>query len=325
MKNLEKLLIFIFCISLCFACSEHDDILGDIPVLKKGINSANGLDQDRYVVMKNYDNFKVHYRIIGKGPIDMVLIPGWTNPLTVYNKQFDYFRDKARCIYIDLPGTGLSDAQTPNNPLDPDSEGLAYTQELMIDAIRAVVKKEGLHKFIGVGFSWSGTTLKRFEMKYPGMIKQLILLDISIPTWSSTSQAYREGQWAFWSSRTPEQLLAMLPLFINSATAPPDLWEFGMQNWPNFPSWLLANMRYHVLAEENCQPYPWDIPILVVYNEMDEVKEALTNLHYTGCEIHLLNCEEHIAPYQHVIQWAYYEEVNQLMDDSIDDRPGKKY
>ena len=60
----------------------------------------------------------------------MVFISGWTNPLTIYTKQFDYFRDKAKCIYIDLPGHGLSDAP----------EGIEYTQGLMADAIYAYEK-----------------------------------------------------------------------------------------------------------------------------------------------------------------------------------------
>ena len=74
-----------------------------------GDNHHHGLDQDRYVTMRS-TGLRVHYRVIGKGPVTIVFIPGWTNPLEIFTKQFDYFRDKARCIYIDVPGQGLSDA-----------------------------------------------------------------------------------------------------------------------------------------------------------------------------------------------------------------------
>jgi pimeloyl-ACP methyl ester carboxylesterase len=327
MKTLGKLLFFLACIGFLAGC-QKDGAFEEMPVLKSANNSAQGLDQYRSVFLKDYDNLKVNYRIIGKGPIRMVFVPGWTNgwtnSLEVYSKQFDYFRDKARCIYIDLPGHGNSDAPTPNNPLNPDSEGLAYTQELMVEAIKTVVKKEGLKKFIAVGFSWSGTALKLFEMKYPGMIQQLILLDISTPTWPPITQAGLEGEFGFFSSLNYDQKIAMLPAFIPPATAPADLWEFGQQ-FGDFPSLLMANMRYHWQAEENCQPYPWEIPILVIYNAMNATKEAKTLLHYPGCEIVVLDGDWHEFPYQHVIQWAYQDVVNQLMDDFIEDRPGRKY
>jgi pimeloyl-ACP methyl ester carboxylesterase len=308
MKTLIKLMFLVACIAMIAGC-QKDEVFEESPVLKSANNSAQGLDQYRSVFMKDYDNLKVNYRIIGKGPVRMVFIPGWTNPLEIYSKQFDYFRDKARCSYIDLPGHGQSDAPEPNNPLDPDSEGLAYTQELMVDAIKAVVKKEGFKKFIGVGFSWSGTALKLFEMKYPGMIQQLVLLDSSIPTWPPMTEAKREGTFGFWSSRTYEQKMALILSFIHPDNAPADLWEFGQQ-FGDFPSLLMANMRYYWQAEENCQPYPWDIPILYIYNEMDAAKEAKTLMHFPGCEIVVLEGDWHVAPYQHVIQWAYQDEVN---------------
>ncbi len=99
---------------------------------------------------------------------------------------------------------------------------------------------------------------------------------------------------------------------------PPDLLEVT-KYWPDYPSWLMANLRYYYFAEEVCQPYPWDIPIMVIYNHMNDASEAITRLHFPGCEIHLLGGDNH------VIQWVYCDEVNQLMDDFIADRPGKKY
>lgn len=305
MKKIISLLIVVFCLSLITACDKTEEFYVENKLeLKSANNSAKGLDQDRYVVLKDYNSLKVNYRIIGKGPIDMVFIPGWTNPLTVYTKQFDFFRDKARCIYIDLPGTGMSDA--------PD--GIEYTQQLMADAMYCVVKKEGLKKFIGVGFSWGATPLKVFEMNYPGMIEQLILLDISIPTWPPLTQMGREGQRAYFSSLSYNDKVGML-----DPTTPPDLMEITGSYWPVYPSWLMANLRYHWQAEENCQPYPWDIPIMVIYNVMDEAREAKTRLHFPGCVIHLLGGTHH------VIQWVDADRVNQLMVDFMIDRPGKKY
>ena len=152
MKTIQKLFLFLAVCGLLFSCSKEDDNLieksASLPNGYEKVNTdAQGLDQNRFVTMqvmnKNDEliDLKVHYRIIGQGPVDMIWIPGWTNPLTMYTKQFDYFRDKARSIYVDQPGHGLSDAP----------EGVEYTQKLIADAIYTIVRKEGVKKFIGVG------------------------------------------------------------------------------------------------------------------------------------------------------------------------------
>ena len=139
---MKKLLQFLVLASMLFACSESTDFWREKepePFSESTDENARkgmGLDQDRYIVMKN-TGLKVHYRIMGKGPIRMLWVPGWTNPNTVFTKQYEYFRDKPKCIYIDLPGHGLSDAP----------QGIEYTMELMADAIYEVVNKEGLKKF----------------------------------------------------------------------------------------------------------------------------------------------------------------------------------
>lgn len=302
MKTLKKLFLFMAVIGLLVSCSKFEDFLGhEFPC------DHYGLDQERYVTMKDSD-LKIHYRIIGKGPVDMVFIPGWTNPLTAYTKQFDYFRYKARCIYIELPGHGLSDAP----------EGIEYTMELMADAIYDVVKKEGVKKFIAVGFSWAQTPLTQFEIKHPGMITQLTILDGAPKTWPPMTEEIREATYAAQLSMTPEQKLAALEGLIPPLTAPEDLNEWG-QYFLDFPNWLLANMYYHYVAEEVCQPYPWDIPIMVIFRKMKPAKEEKTRLYFPNCDISVIGGD------QHVIQWAYHDTVNLIIDDFMIDRPGRKY
>jgi pimeloyl-ACP methyl ester carboxylesterase len=304
MKTLTRIFLMMALAGMFFACEKADGFLEEEAIgLKMGNAPANaagvGIDQERFVEMKDYD-LTVHYRVIGRGPNIIVFIPGWTNPLTVYTKQFDYFRDKARCIYIDLPGHGLSDAP----------EGIEYTMELMADAIYDVLKKEGVKKFVGVGFSWGQSPLTQFEIKHPGMITKLILLDIGIPTWPPLTEELREYLYAVYSAMTYEDKVAALNGLIPPATAPADLLEWG-QYFPEFPSWLLANMYYHYLAEEVCQPYAWDIPIMVIYTWIGPVRQARTELYFPGCEIHVVPGD------QHVIQWAYHETVNPLMYDFV--------
>jgi len=313
MKTFKKLFLLITVTGLLFSCSKDDFFYKDSPGNSYGNDKVNhvdtGLDQDRFVTMQVMNNndqlidLKVHYRVIGKGPVDMIWIPGWTNPLTMYTKQFDYFRDKAKSIYVDLPGHGLSDAPG----------GIEYTQELMGDAIYAIVKKEGIKKFIGVGFSWGPTPLKFFEMKHPGMITQLIVLDAGVNTWPPMNQATREAIYATQMTWTVANKTPSVTPAIDAA-----YYEIA-KYFMDYPNWLLANLQYHWLAEEACQPYPWDIPILGIWRTMNPTTEANRKLHFPGIEIHV------IGGAYHVIQWFQADLVNQLIDDFMADRPGRRW
>ncbi|MGW8317173.1 MAG: alpha/beta fold hydrolase, partial [Bacteroidales bacterium] len=101
MKSFKRFLLLFAGLGLLNSGLKSNDLFyANDPGAQKSSNAQEGthsygLDQDRYVMMENAD-LRVHYRIIGNGPVDVVFIPGWTNPLTVYTKQFDYFRDKAR-------------------------------------------------------------------------------------------------------------------------------------------------------------------------------------------------------------------------------------
>lgn len=326
MKAFIKLFQVMAVIGLLFACTETSDFYGGEGLeptseLSKN-NSHRGLDQDRCVTMKS-TGLKVHYRIIGKGPIDVVLIPGWTNPLTVYTKQFDYFRDKARCIYIDLPGTGLSDAPTPNTPLAPIPDGPEYTMELMADAMYTVVKKEGLHKFVGVGFSMGPKVLGMFERNYPGMMYKLVAIDGGFSPWPPVGDPARDVLIAKREATYLNQLTwdAAFKEFLGGIlvpdTSPQDLLDW-VTYFHTFPSDVLANTNYHAGAENANEPVGWQYPKLVFYANpspnMDKVNEIYPN-----------NTVHTFPGGGHVIHWVFHEDINPLIWEFIADRPGKKY
>lgn len=330
MKTLVKIFFLMGVISLVAGCNQTDDFFENNSVELKTAKiqkqtRSQGLDQDRFVIMKE-ENLKVHYRIIGKGPIDMVFIPGWTNPLTVYSKQFDYFRDKARCIYIDLPGTGMSDAPTPNTPLAPIPDGPEYTMELMADAVFAVIKKEGLHKFVGVGFSMGPKVLGMFERNYPGMMYKLVVIDGGFNPWP-TDPAERE---ALIAQREATYLFMLgwdeaFKAAVGGSLIPPDLTGEDaeqLQEWgtyfPLFPSDILANTNYHAEAENANEPVGWMYPKLCFYQNpspnMDKVNWIYPN-----------NTVYSFPGGGHVIHWIFHEDINPIIWDFVKDRPGKKY
>ena len=330
MKTLTRFLFLFVGLGLMISCSKSDELfLADDPGALKGAKvkektHTRGLDQDRFVMMKD-QNLMIHYRIIGKGPIDAVFIPGWTNPLTVYAKQFDYFRDKARCIYIDLPGTGLSDAPTPNTPLSPIEDGFEYTMELMADAVYAVIKKEGLHKFVGVGFSMGPKVLGMFERNYPGMMTKLVAIDGGFNPWPADADAraeliaIREGTYLFMLSWDEAFKKIVAGSLIPPTLVGPDAEE--LKEWgsyfPQFPSDILANTNYHSGAENANEPVDWMYPKLVFYSNEPDMDKV--NWIYPNSTVHVFTGGGH------VIHWMFHEDINPLIWDFIKDRPGKKY
>lgn len=330
MKPLLKIFFLMAVISLVAGCNKADDFFSENAVeLKKApiVNPAPGLDQERFVTMKDMD-LTIHYRIIGKGPIDVVFIPGWTNPLTVYTKQFDYFRDKARCIYIDLPGTGMSDAPSPATPLNPDATGPQYTMELMADAVYAVIKKEGLHKFVGVGFSMGPKVLGMFERNYPGMIYKLVVIDGGFDPWPTEEPDrqnfidMRENTYQFmltWNEAIKTAMGASLipPVLVGEDAE--QLKDWGTY-FSQFPSDILANTYYHNGAENANEPVGWVYPKLCFYSKVvEDLNMDKVNLIYPNNTVH------GFPEGGHVIHWMFHEDINPIIWEFIKDRPGKKY
>jgi len=313
---MKRFLFFIAGIGLLIACSKSDDFWGSYNHGNKYGHDKDhfyvkGLDQDRYVVMKS-TGLKVHYRIIGKGPVDMVFIPGWGTPLEIFMKQFDYFRDKARCIYIDLLGQGLSDAP----------EGIEYTTGLMADAVYDVLKKEGVHRFAGVGWDGGILYLAQFYKKYPEMLKKVVNLAGGFFPWPTEEPArqnyidaitayceyietWGEAEWdTFLASRVPD-------------SAPEDLKEL-LKCVYELPMQQLANIFWNMLQEEVNLPPGWTIPALGIWDgpvDMDKV-----NMNFPGIVgVHVFEDSGQ------VVQWVKHETVNQLIWEFVSDRPGRRY
>lgn len=324
MKTLLKIFFLMAVISLDAGCNKTDEFFSENELeLKKApiVNPARGLDQERFVTMKDLD-LTIHYRIIGKGPIDVVFLPGWTNPLTVYTKQFDYFRDKAQCIYIDLPGQGQSDTPSPATPINPGATGPQYTMELMAEAVYKIVKKEGLHNFVAVGFSMGPTVWSIFDRNYPGMIEKLVAIDGNINPWPTDPITWQ----ARFDSREATYLARLgwdfdMKQFLGNILVPPgspqDLLDFVQYFW-YFPSDILANISYYSDAENANELVEWSVPILCFYSNPN-LNMNKVNLIYPNNTTHIFSGGGH------VIQWVFHEEINPIIWEFIKDRPGKKF
>jgi alpha/beta hydrolase family protein len=97
------------------------------------------------------DNINIAYQVVGNGPVDLILVPGWVSNIEVFWEEprvarfFNKLATFSRLILFDKRGTGLSDRITE-----------AATLEERIDDVRAVLDAIGSQRAALVGYSEGG-------------------------------------------------------------------------------------------------------------------------------------------------------------------------
>lgn len=112
----------------------------------------------------------IAYQVLGDGPIDLVMAPGWIFHLELVWEQPEFERmmrkltPHFRVILFDKRGTGLSDR----------SIGASSIEDRM-DDIRAVMDAAGSEQAAIMGWSEGGTFAAMFAATYPARTRALIL------------------------------------------------------------------------------------------------------------------------------------------------------
>lgn len=113
----------------------------------------------------------IAYQVIGDGPLDLVVVPGWISHLDM-NWEMVGFEDWvrrlssfARVILFDKRGSGLSDRDVGES-----------TIEDRMDDLRAVLDAAGSEKAACIGFSEGGPLSILYAASYPDRVRALVLL-----------------------------------------------------------------------------------------------------------------------------------------------------
>ena len=113
----------------------------------------------------------IAYQVIGDGPIDLVLVPGWLSNIEVFWEDpsiarfFERLATFSRLILFDKRGTGLSDRGIE-----------AATLEDRMDDVRAVLDAVGSPRAALLGYSEGGTMCILFAATYPDRTQALITI-----------------------------------------------------------------------------------------------------------------------------------------------------
>jgi class 3 adenylate cyclase len=111
----------------------------------------------------------IAYQVVGSGPMDLVVVPGFTSHLELYWDLpawvacFERLASFSRLILFDKRGTGMSDRVT------------VATLEERMDDVRAVMDAVGSQKAAFLGISEGGPMSLLFAGTYPERIRALVL------------------------------------------------------------------------------------------------------------------------------------------------------
>ena len=112
----------------------------------------------------------IAYQVVGDGPIDLVLVPGWVSNLDVFWEEPRLARlltrlaSFSRLILFDKRGTGLSDRVSDMPSL-----------ETRMDDVRAVMDAVGSQRAALFGYSEGGAMCILFAATYPDRASALIM------------------------------------------------------------------------------------------------------------------------------------------------------
>jgi pimeloyl-ACP methyl ester carboxylesterase/class 3 adenylate cyclase len=118
------------------------------------------------------DGLSIAYQVIGDGPVDIVLVPGWISNIEVFWEEpivarfLQELASFARLILFDKRGTGLSDRLVE-----------VATLEQRMDDVRAVMDAVGSKCAALMGYSEGGPMCALFSATYPERTSALIMIN----------------------------------------------------------------------------------------------------------------------------------------------------
>ncbi|HZR42013.1 MAG TPA: alpha/beta hydrolase [Ktedonobacteraceae bacterium] len=130
-------------------------------------------DIDKYVAhgYANNQGVKIHYAILGEGPL-IVMIHGFPDFWYTWRNQMVALAPHFQVVALDLRGYNLS---------DKPRGGEHYAMRSLIGDIQAVIGHLGREKAIIVGHDWGGAIAWQFAMYLPDLTERLIILNIPHP------------------------------------------------------------------------------------------------------------------------------------------------
>jgi pimeloyl-ACP methyl ester carboxylesterase len=184
---------------------------------------------------------RVHYKAIGASGPAVLFVPGWACDLSFWRYQADALGTGARLLFVDLPGHGQSDRP----------EDVAYTHDLFVRALAAVLDDAGEAEAVVVGHSAGGSVARHFARRHPGRLRALGLVDATLGS-PFRDRAHLDELLALLRGRDPNRVaLALIAPLVAQHTPIMAAFEIRMRMLLTPP-----HVRVSVL-EEMADPALW--------------------------------------------------------------------
>jgi pimeloyl-ACP methyl ester carboxylesterase len=215
------------------------------------------------------------YQVLGDGPIDVVLVPGFATHLEieweapVYANFVERFASFSRLIMFDKRGTGLSD------PVDD-----VPTLEERIDDVRAVMDAAGSEKAALFGISEGGPMSILFAATHPERVSALVLYGAMARTtwapdypWANDAEALRESTIEFIAPYWGRDASGILEAFAPSIAGIPEAVEFAtrLQRYSASPAMVQQIFAMFLDTDVRSVLPSVHVPTLVLHRRGDRV------------------------------------------------------
>lgn len=193
-------------------------------------------------------------RISGQG-FPLVFVHGFTTTSEFWREQAEEFSKAYRVIRINLPGHGASPAPTSRS----------YCLEDFVEDVARVFRELSIEKAVLIGLSMGGIVAQKFALKYPHLLKALVLVD-------TTSHGIGPALLANADKRGFKKAVEDLSDISFSSSASPALLEWARREVIQTPEFVArAAVRSLNDADTRGSLSQIKVPTLVIAGEEDRV------------------------------------------------------
>jgi pimeloyl-ACP methyl ester carboxylesterase len=128
------------------------------------------------------DGLQVHYKVVGQGEPDIVLLHGFAASVFSWRKVMEPLGNVGKVVAFDRPAFGLTERPMPG---DWTAES-PYSPEAQADLTVALMDELGMERAILMGHSAGGTIALLTALRYPERVQALVLEDAAVYERSGT-------------------------------------------------------------------------------------------------------------------------------------------
>lgn len=257
--NYRNLIKVAAAITMCAAAA--------VMALEGCVKKSVALDEvkSRYATMEC--GVRIHYKEVGdsQDSLCILFVHGFGCDLNSWREQCGYFAGKARELFVDLPGYGLSDK--------PDT---AYTLDFFADAVRTVMNEANAKRAVLVGHSLGTPVCRQLALTYPQLVCGLVDVDgvyCFYPADSVTVAAYQE----FADSFDCDSVSSVIAGFVESLCTegtPASVREYALSVMPATPRFIASSTMKNLVEERYWTGERIDVPVLAFASVNSQIPQG---------------------------------------------------